>query len=80
MVGFRNIIAHDYEKIDYTVVSTILQSRLKDIHTFLKKIDLLDLLAFIGKPIGSFLSWAVLAIGSNEEGGELRNDAILVVY
>jgi hypothetical protein len=49
-------------------------------HTFLKKIDLLDLLAFIGKPIGSFLSWAVLAIGSNEEGGELRNDAILVVY
>lgn len=39
MVGFRNIVAHDYEKIDYSVISDILHNRLKDIEKFLKKIS-----------------------------------------
>lgn len=37
MVGFRNIVAHDYEKIDYDVVINILQNKLQDIDKFLKK-------------------------------------------
>lgn len=36
MTGFRNVVAHDYEKIDYEVVSNILQNGLKDIETFTK--------------------------------------------
>ncbi len=39
MVGFRNIIAHDYEKIDYKVVYNVLQKGRKDIESFLKKIQ-----------------------------------------
>ncbi len=42
MVGFRNIIAHDYEEIDYGIVYDILKNRLKDIKEFLeiaKKIE-----------------------------------------
>jgi len=39
MTGFRNIVAHDYEKIDYEVVSAILQEGLKDIETFTKIIS-----------------------------------------
>lgn len=39
MVGFRNIIVHDYEEIDYAVVYEILQNGLKDIENFLKKIQ-----------------------------------------
>lgn len=35
MVGFRNIIAHDYEKINYDIVYDILHNRLKDIESFL---------------------------------------------
>lgn len=38
MTGFRNIVAHDYEKIDYAVVSNILQQGLKDIDKFAKTI------------------------------------------
>lgn len=34
MTGFRNIIAHDYEKIDYNRVYDILQNRLADIEVF----------------------------------------------
>lgn len=39
MTGFRNVVAHDYEKIDYEVVSAILQEGLKDIETFTKIIS-----------------------------------------
>jgi uncharacterized protein YutE (UPF0331/DUF86 family) len=36
MTGFRNILAHDYEKINYAIVYDVLQNRLPDIETFLK--------------------------------------------
>lgn len=39
MVGFRNIIAHDYEKINYDIVYKILHRGLKDIDDFLKIIS-----------------------------------------
>ena len=39
MVGFRNIIAHDYQKIDYDIMYDILINRLKDIEQFLKLIE-----------------------------------------
>lgn len=39
MVGFRNIIMHDYEKIDYKIVYNVLQKGRKDIEGFLKKIE-----------------------------------------
>jgi uncharacterized protein YutE (UPF0331/DUF86 family) len=39
MVGFRNIITHDYEKIDYEVVCTVLQKGRRDIESFLKRIE-----------------------------------------
>jgi len=39
MVGFRNIIAHDYEKIDYNIVLDVLKNRLKDIDKFLKEVS-----------------------------------------
>lgn len=35
LAGFRNIIAHDYKKIDYDIVYDILKNRLKDIEDFL---------------------------------------------
>ena len=34
MTGFRNIIAHDYEKINYNIVYDILQNKIKDIENF----------------------------------------------
>ena len=34
LVGFRNIMAHDYERVDYDIVYDILQSKLKDIEAF----------------------------------------------
>lgn len=40
MTGFRNVIAHDYEKINYDIVYDILQNNLKDIDDFLKKVKL----------------------------------------
>jgi len=39
MVGFRNVVAHDYEKINYDIVYDVLQKKLKDIENFLKKIS-----------------------------------------
>lgn len=39
MVGFRNIVAHDYEKIDYDIMYDILENRLSDIEEFLKSIE-----------------------------------------
>lgn len=38
MVGFRNIIAHDYEKVNYDIVYNVLREGLKDIEKFLTKI------------------------------------------
>jgi len=38
MVGFRNIIVHDYEKIDYDILYDILKNKLKDIEEFLLEI------------------------------------------
>lgn len=38
MVGFRNIMAHDYEKVDYDIVYDVLHTGLKDIEEFAKKI------------------------------------------
>lgn len=37
MTGFRNIIAHDYEKIDFSISYDVLQNRLRDIEEFIKK-------------------------------------------
>lgn len=39
MVGFRNIIAHDYGEIDYDIVYDILHNRLKDIQKFIKIVE-----------------------------------------
>ncbi len=39
MVGFRNIIAHDYEEINYEIVFEILQKGLSDIKEFTKIIS-----------------------------------------
>jgi uncharacterized protein YutE (UPF0331/DUF86 family) len=39
MVGFRNIVAHDYEKIDYDIVSDVLQNKIKDVEKFLEEIS-----------------------------------------
>ena len=39
MTGFRNIVAHDYEKIDYNIVYDILQNKLEDIESFIRKIE-----------------------------------------
>jgi uncharacterized protein YutE (UPF0331/DUF86 family) len=39
MVGFRNIIAHDYDKINYEIAYSIFQEGLNDIHEFLRIIS-----------------------------------------
>lgn len=39
MVGFRNIIAHDYTRLDYAVVYDVLNNRLEDINEFLKVVE-----------------------------------------
>lgn len=39
MVGFRNVLAHDYEDIDYDIVYNVLQQGLNDIEVFLKIIS-----------------------------------------
>ena len=39
MTGFRNIIAHDYEKLNYAIVYDVLQNRLPDIEDFLNRIS-----------------------------------------
>ena len=38
MVGFRNVIAHDYEEIDYNKVYDVLQNKLVDIEQFITEI------------------------------------------
>jgi uncharacterized protein YutE (UPF0331/DUF86 family) len=39
MTGFRNVIAHDYEKVDYSIVKNILENGLDDIIEFLAIIE-----------------------------------------
>jgi uncharacterized protein YutE (UPF0331/DUF86 family) len=39
MVGFRNVIAHDYERVDYDIVMDALHHKLDDIVSFLKQIS-----------------------------------------
>lgn len=38
MTGFRNVIAHDYEKLNYDIVYDVLQKRLVNIEKFLEAI------------------------------------------
>ena len=40
MVGFRNIIAHDYEELDYDIVFDVLHNRQKDIEYFIEAMSL----------------------------------------
>ena len=35
MVGFRNVVAHDYDRINYDITYDILQNGLKDIEEFI---------------------------------------------
>lgn len=39
MTGFRNIMTHDYEKIDYGIVYNVLQKGRIDLEGFLKRIE-----------------------------------------
>jgi uncharacterized protein YutE (UPF0331/DUF86 family) len=39
MTGFRNIIAHDYENLNYDIVYDVLQNRLANIENFLEAIQ-----------------------------------------
>ncbi|HCP09041.1 MAG TPA: hypothetical protein DIT25_04580 [Candidatus Moranbacteria bacterium] len=39
MTGFRNVVAHDYEKINYDIVYDILHNRLSDIEKFLTIVE-----------------------------------------
>ncbi|MEK6577509.1 MAG: DUF86 domain-containing protein [Nitrospirota bacterium] len=39
MVGFRNVMAHDYENINYDIVYEVLQNRIKEIEEFIKKME-----------------------------------------
>jgi len=38
MVGFRNILAHDYAEINYDIVYHILQNKLSDIEEFIQQV------------------------------------------
>jgi len=38
MAGFRNFIAHDYERMNYNIVYDVLQNKLSDIDGFIKEI------------------------------------------
>lgn len=39
MTGFRNVMAHDYEKIDYKIVYDVLQNGLNDIEELLRALE-----------------------------------------
>lgn len=39
LTGFRNVVAHDYEKINYDIVYDILQNGTKDIQEFMSAIQ-----------------------------------------
>lgn len=38
MAGFRNALAHGYERIDYDILYDVLQNRLSDVEAFVKKV------------------------------------------
>ena len=38
MVGFRNILAHDYTEINYDIVYDVLQNKFFDIEKFIQQI------------------------------------------
>ena len=38
MVGFRNVVAHDYEKINYDLVYRILHRDIEDIRKFIERV------------------------------------------
>ena len=42
MVGFRNSLAHGYEKIDYDILYEALQNKLIDIEEFISIIEKLE--------------------------------------
>lgn len=39
MVGFRNVVSHDYDKIDYEIVEEVLRSGLDDVEEFVGIIE-----------------------------------------
>lgn len=39
LTGFRNVIAHDYERLNYGIVYDVLQNRLADIEEFLATVQ-----------------------------------------
>lgn len=39
MVGFRNVVAHDYTKLDYDIVHDVLHNRLENIEEFLNIVE-----------------------------------------
>ena len=39
LVGFRNVIAHEYEKVNFDIVYDVLQNRLIDIEEFISAIN-----------------------------------------
>ncbi len=39
LVGFRNVMAHDYEKVNYDIVYVVLKTRLQYIEAFLESIQ-----------------------------------------
>ena len=41
MVGFRNVMAHDYEKVNYDIVYDVLQNRLADVAEFIERIEVI---------------------------------------
>jgi len=39
MVGFRNILAHDYSKLDYDIVGDVMRVGRQDIEKFLAEVS-----------------------------------------
>jgi len=39
LVGFRNVVAHDYEEINYDIVYDVLLNRLSDIESFIAIVE-----------------------------------------
>jgi uncharacterized protein YutE (UPF0331/DUF86 family) len=39
IAGFRNLLAHEYETLDYTKMYNILTSHLGDVYYFIEKVE-----------------------------------------
>ncbi len=39
MAGFRNLLAHDYERMDYRIIVDVLRNRLGDIEKFIEAVS-----------------------------------------